>query len=85
MSTFPPKYPEIPPYKSPIGNSTNSAKNPIVIEILPPKRSLENTSRPLISPPKRYNLPSFSTVTRCLFIGIMPKALYSTPLPKNFK
>ena len=74
---------EIPPYKSPIGKSTNNAKKPIVIEILPPKRILENTSLPLISAPSKNNLPSSSVVIRWRFIGIIPKNLYGSPLPNN--
>ena len=53
LSIFPPKYPEIPPYTSPIGNEIKRARKPIVKEILPPYKSLEKLSLPFISQPKR--------------------------------
>ena len=84
VSTFPPKYPEIPPYKSPIGNSTKSAKKPMVIEILPPKSILENTSRPLMSVPSKYSRPAGATPIICLEQGIMPKNLYLSPRGNSF-
>ena len=63
----------------------NNAKKPIVSEILPPKSIREKTSRPFISVPSKNNLPSGSTVTRCLLDLISPKNLYGSPSEKNFR
>ena len=64
LSSRPPAYPEIPPYKRPMGKDIKSARNPMVKEILPPYKILEKLSRPLISSPSKYNSPPSSIPTK---------------------